>query len=285
MIDLFRTCDIASLICYALVMFMIYHWIKVKLKVLIFSTIQKTYCRHFSFMAEFIDALRLTSFTSANFKRWHMRVTLWLTVMNVSLVFEGKPKGELSPEKEKEYSEANIIFCGAIVGVLVKTLQDTYLRYKTAKELWDTLNTEYRGSDAGTELYIIEQYHDYQMVDGKSVVTQAHEIHCMVKELGLLKIIVPNEFVAGGIIAKLHSSWRDFNAALKHKRVHMSISDLIVSLDVRRKFGLRTDDLKELRIKPVPIWCTNRSHMVKEKVKLSRIRITTNQSKLLLSVP
>jgi hypothetical protein len=32
-------------------------------------------------------------------------------------------------------------------------------------------HTEYGGSDAGTELYIIEQYHDYQMVDGKCVVT------------------------------------------------------------------------------------------------------------------
>jgi hypothetical protein len=51
-----------------------------------------------------------------------------------------------------------------------------YLRYKTAKETWDTLNTEYGGLDASIELYIIELYHDYQMVDGKSVVTQAHEI-------------------------------------------------------------------------------------------------------------
>jgi hypothetical protein len=56
--------------------------------------------------------------------------------------------------------------------------------------MWDILNTEYGGSDASTELYIIEQYHDYQMVDEKSVVTQAHEIQCMVKELGLLKIVV-----------------------------------------------------------------------------------------------
>jgi hypothetical protein len=105
--------------------------------------------------------------------------------------------------------EANIIFCGAVVGVLVETLQDTYLHYKTSKEMWDTLNTEYGGSDAGIELYIIEQYHDYQMVDGKSVVIQAHEIQCMVKELRLLKIVVPDEFVAGGIIDKLPPSWRD----------------------------------------------------------------------------
>jgi hypothetical protein len=53
----------------------------------------------------------------------------------------------------------------------LQRLQDRYLHYKTAKEMWNTLNTEYGGSDADTELYIIEQYHDDQMVDGKSVVT------------------------------------------------------------------------------------------------------------------
>jgi hypothetical protein len=70
MIDLSRTYyTTTSLICYALVMFMIYSWIKIKLKVLIFSSIQKPYCTHFSFMAGFIDALRPTPFSGANFKR------------------------------------------------------------------------------------------------------------------------------------------------------------------------------------------------------------------------
>jgi hypothetical protein len=70
MIDLSRTCrTVASLIYYALVMFMIYPWIKIKLKMLFFPTIQKPYCRHFSFMAEFVDALRPTPFTGANIKR------------------------------------------------------------------------------------------------------------------------------------------------------------------------------------------------------------------------
>jgi hypothetical protein len=61
------------------------------------------------------------------------------------------------------------------------------------------------------------------IVDEKTMVTQAHEIQCMVKELALLKIVIPDEFVAGGIIGKLPPSWRDFAIALKHKRVHMSI--------------------------------------------------------------
>jgi hypothetical protein len=122
-IDPSITCDrIATLIWTALVIFMIYFWIKIKLKVLIYPTIKKPYFRHFSFMARFVDALRPTPFTGANFKRWQMRVTLWLTTMNVFRVSEGKPEGELTPEKEKEYLEANTIFCGVVVGVLVETL-------------------------------------------------------------------------------------------------------------------------------------------------------------------
>jgi hypothetical protein len=73
------------------------------------------------------------------------------------------------------------------------------------------------------------------MVDRKSVVTQAHEIQCMVKELALLKIGVPDKFMVGGIIAKLPLSWMNFTTSLKHKRVHMSISDLITSLDIKEK--------------------------------------------------
>jgi hypothetical protein len=67
------------------------------------------------------------------------------------------------------------------------------------------------------------------------VVTQAHKIQCMVKELALLKIVIPDEFVDEDIIAKLPPLWRDFATALKHKRVHMSISDLIASLDADEK--------------------------------------------------
>jgi hypothetical protein len=76
-----------------------------------------------------------------------------------------------------------------------------------------------------------------------------------------------------GIIGKLPPSGRDFTTALKHKRVHMSILDLIVSLGVEDK--ARAKDGR------VPTWCTSRSYMTKANAKLRRIRITTSQSKQL----
>jgi hypothetical protein len=55
-------------------------------------------------MAGFVDALKHAPLTGVNFKRWQMRVTLWLTTMSVFWVSEGKPDGELILKKEKAYS-------------------------------------------------------------------------------------------------------------------------------------------------------------------------------------
>ena len=118
-------------------------------------------------MARFVDALRPAPFACKHFKRWQVKAELWLNAMNVFWVSKGKPASTLSEKDVKEYNNANTLFVGAVLGALVDRLQDVYLNHKEAKALWDALNAEYGGTDAGTELYIIEQYHDYKMVDGQ----------------------------------------------------------------------------------------------------------------------
>jgi hypothetical protein len=84
--------------------------------------------------------------------------------------------------------------------------------------MWGALNAYYRCSDASTELYIIEQYHNYKMIHDWNMVEQALEIQCMVKELELLKIVVPNQFLAEDTYVCL---------------------DLIASLDVEEKARIK----------------------------------------------
>ena len=49
--------------------------------------------------------------------------------------------------------------------------------------MWDALEAQYGVSDAGSELYVMEQFLDYRMVEDHSVVEQAHEIHTLAKDL------------------------------------------------------------------------------------------------------
>jgi hypothetical protein len=157
-------------------MVIIYLQINLKLKLLFFLSIQKPYNTNFSFMVGFVDALRPEKFSGEHFKRWQMRVIPWLSAMNVLWVSKGKPEGTLTPEQEKAFTEANTLFVDAVIGTLVDHLQDVYLHHIDAKKLWDALQADYGATDAGAELYIMEQYHDYKMTDGKSVVEQPHEI-------------------------------------------------------------------------------------------------------------
>nr|ASR75387.1 retrotransposon protein [Oryza barthii] len=153
-------------------------------------------------MAGFADALRPDKFTGVHFKRWQIRVTLWLTAMKCFWVSTGKPEGILTAEQQKQFEEATTLFVGCILSVLGDRLVE---------------------------------FHDYKMADNRSVVEQAHEIQTMAKELELLKCVLPDKFVAGCIIAKLPPSWRSFGTALKHKRQEYSVEGLIASLDVEEK--------------------------------------------------
>ena len=107
--------------------------------------------------------------------------------------------------------------------------------------MWDALEAKYGVSDAGNELYVMKQFHDYRMIDDCSVVEQAHEIQTMAKELENFGTMLPNKFVAGCIIAKLSQAWTDFATSLKYKRQEFSITDLIGSLDVEEK--MRAQDV------------------------------------------
>ncbi|XP_066311423.1 uncharacterized protein [Miscanthus floridulus] len=73
------------------------------------------------------------------------------------------------------------------------------------------------------------------MVENRSMVEHAHEIQALAKELEHFLCLLPDKFVAGGIIAKLSSSWRDFATSLKHKRQEFNVAELIGSLDVEER--------------------------------------------------
>jgi len=170
-----------------------------------------------------------------HFKRWQVKVHLWLTVLHAWEARLGIPVGEHSPKEKRKFMDANNIFVGCVISVLADRLVDVYMHITDAKELWDVLVAKYDATDAGSELYTMESFHDFGMVNNRSVVEQAHEVQVLIKELELLKCTLPDKFVAGCIIAKLPSSWRNFSTALKYKRQEISVENLIASLDVEEK--------------------------------------------------
>ncbi|KAK1633200.1 hypothetical protein QYE76_007515, partial [Lolium multiflorum] len=180
-------------------------------------------------------ATRPPLFDGMHYKRWRTKAVLWFTNLGCFSATDARPEGPLSAEEQEKFEKVDAMFKAALFSILGDNIVDPYMAFDHGKDAWDALEAKFGVSDAGTELYVMEQYYDYKMTDERSVVEQAHEIRSLAKELEQFKCTLPDKFVAGGIIAKLSPSWRNFATSLKHKRQEFSVSDLIGSLHVEEK--------------------------------------------------
>ena len=57
-----------------------------------------------------------------------------------------------------------------MISALYPKYEKNYISYTSGKELWDALEAKFGVSDAGNELYLMEQLYDYKMVENRSVV-------------------------------------------------------------------------------------------------------------------
>ncbi|CAN6328279.1 unnamed protein product [Urochloa humidicola] len=85
---------------------------------------------------------------------------LWLNAMDILDVIKGKPT-ECTSEQGSAFETRDSFFRGCVLGVLAPHLMDPYLQHKTGKEMWDALEAQYGKADAGSELYLIEQFIDF----------------------------------------------------------------------------------------------------------------------------
>jgi hypothetical protein len=143
--------------------------------------------------------------------------------------------GPQTSEEERAFQHADNTCKAALLSIIGDSLVDAYVQLLTGKAMWDAIEACYGVSDAGSELYVMEQFHDYRMVEVHPVVEQAHEIQTLVKELELFGSALSDKFVAGYIIAKLPQYWTDFATSLKHKRQEFNTVELVGTLDVEYK--------------------------------------------------
>ncbi|KAK1606274.1 hypothetical protein QYE76_029947 [Lolium multiflorum] len=83
-----------------------------------------------------------------------------------------KPEGPLSAEEQEKFEKVDAMFKAALFNILGDNIVDPYMAFDHGKDAWDALEAKFGVSDAGTELYVMEQYYDYRMTDERSVVEQ-----------------------------------------------------------------------------------------------------------------
>ena len=110
-------------------------------------TIQKPDVVNRILVSSFAATIKQPPFDGSNYKRWQELLILWLTVLRVMHVKEGKSE-QFTPEEGNAFDEADTLFRGCVISVLAKNLVDSYVLLPTGKELWDALEAQFGVSDA-----------------------------------------------------------------------------------------------------------------------------------------
>jgi hypothetical protein len=129
--------------------------------------------------------------------------------MGIFDVVKGKPD-PCTFEQGSQFDARDGFFRGCVLSVIEPHLSDPFFKHPIGKAMWEALEAQYGSVDAGSELYLMEQFLDYRMVEDRSVVEQANEIHVLGKDLQCYNKDKPSvlldKFVARGIISKLPPS-------------------------------------------------------------------------------
>ena len=107
-----------------------------------------------------------------------------------------------------------------------------YSTFKTARELWESLENKYKTEVVSSKKFVIGKFLNFKMSDAKSVVKQVEELQVIVHELDVEGMGLNPNFLVGSIIEKLPPSWKDFKIYLKHLTEDMNFEQLVLKLRV-----------------------------------------------------
>jgi hypothetical protein len=188
-------------------------------------------------MASSSDVIKPEAFDGASLKRWQIKTHMWLTDLKLFWVVtsvvpqvasdnsDDAAKAAALAEKAK-WDEANEACLSRVLNILSNDLFDVYSGFTSAKGLWTEPENEFSEVDNGNELFTTENYLNYKMAEGRSVMEQLQEIQLLVRDLVQYGCVLLDSFHVNAILAKVPPSWRDFATSRRHMKKQMTLTEL-----------------------------------------------------------
>lgn len=176
--------------------------------------------------------VKLAKFEGQDFRRWQKKMQFLLTTMKVVYVLTTPAPEEVEGEtidqirKRNKFWNDDFICRGTILNGMCDTLFDIYQNVESAKELWETLQAKYMAEDSSSKKFLVSDFMNYRMIDGRSVMEQYNECLGILGRFTQHGLKMDESIATASIIDKLPPSWKDFKTNLKHKKEEYSLVEL-----------------------------------------------------------
>ncbi|GJX91271.1 hypothetical protein Tco_0344597 [Tanacetum coccineum] len=124
---------------------------------------------------------KLDKFKWHDFRQWQKKMHFLLTTLKVVYVLTTSMPELLEDDtleairRRAKWENDDYIYKGHTLNDMSDPLLDIYQNKESAKELWDSLESEYMADDASSKKLLVSNFNNYKMVDSKPVMEQFNE--------------------------------------------------------------------------------------------------------------
>ncbi|KAL0324974.1 UNVERIFIED_CONTAM: hypothetical protein Sradi_5066700 [Sesamum radiatum] len=142
-----------------------------------------------------------------------------------------------------KYDRDNKTVRGHLLNHMNNILFDLFVNQKSAKEIWNTLETRYGSDDVGRKKYMVGKWLQFHMADDKPIMDQVHEYENLVADVLSEGIKMCDALQANVLLEKFPPSWSEYRNHLKHKKKDLNLQELISHM--------RTEEANRLKDKEI----------------------------------
>ncbi|KAL0344373.1 UNVERIFIED_CONTAM: hypothetical protein Sangu_1324700 [Sesamum angustifolium] len=113
-------------------------------------------------------------------------------------------------ETKQKYDRDNKTVRGHLLNHMNNSLFILFVNYRSAKDIWTTLETRYVGDDIGRKKYVVEKWVQFQMIDEKPIMDQIYEYENLVADVLSEGMKMCKILQANVLLEKFPPTWSEY---------------------------------------------------------------------------
>ncbi|KAK8934807.1 hypothetical protein KSP39_PZI014727 [Platanthera zijinensis] len=143
-----------------------------------------------------IPMIKLEKFTATEFTDWKLNTQFGMKYLNVFYTVQSDRATVTGTEAETQWI-ADEDFChDYLLNCLSSSLAKTYIKLKTAKEIWEALEEHFRQEEDLSKAHLVDKFHSFMFDEEKAILPQ------------------------------LPSTWYNFKTEMYRKKMRVGLNDL-----------------------------------------------------------
>lgn len=200
------------------------------------------------------DLSKLEPLDGSNYKRWSQKLLIFFEQLEVDYVLftnvedngaAALPLNDKAADDQmkKKLEKDNKTIRGHMLNHMSNTLFDLFVNVKSSKKIWELLEKKYGGDDAGKKKYVVGKWLQFCMVDDKPIMEQLHMYENLTADVVNEGMKMCEILQANVLLEKFPPSWSDYRNLLKHKKIDLTLQELIGHM--------RTEEANRLKDKSI----------------------------------